>query len=141
MKKILTNSLERQKGVKNMKQIINTTGAPAAIGPYSQAVKANGFLFVSGQVPFDPATMQIVEGVEAQTRRVMDSLKAILTEAGCTFANVVKCGVFIKDMNDFAKINAIYAEYFPENPPARFCVEVARLPRDVFVEIDVIAAC
>jgi len=123
-----------------MKKIIHTDNAPKAIGPYSQAIKAGNLLFVSGQVPFDPATMEIVEGgVEAQTTRVLENLQAILKEAGASFDNVVKTTVFIKDMNDFGAINEIYAKYFGENKPARACVEVARLPRDVKVEIEVIA--
>lgn len=123
-----------------MKKIIHTDNAPKAIGPYSQAIKAGNLLFVSGQVPFDPATMEIVEGgVQEQTTRVLENLKAILKEAGASFDNVVKTTVFIKDMNDFGAINEIYAKYFGENKPARACVEVARLPRDVKVEIEVIA--
>jgi 2-iminobutanoate/2-iminopropanoate deaminase len=122
------------------KQIIHTEKAPAAIGPYSQAIKAGNLLFISGQVPFNPETMEIVEGgVEAQTARVLENLKAILTEAGASFDNVVKTTVFIKDMNEFGAINEIYANYFGENKPARACVEVARLPRDVRVEIEAIA--
>lgn len=121
-------------------QIINTDNAPKAIGPYSQAVKAGNLLFVSGQVPFDPATMEVVEGgVKEQTARSLQNVKAILAEAGATFADVVKSTVFIKDMNEFGQINEVYAEYFGENKPARACVEVARLPRDVKVEIEVIA--
>ncbi|MEJ8554280.1 RidA family protein [Tepidibacter sp. Z1-5] len=121
-------------------QIIHTDNAPKAIGPYSQAVKAGNLLFVSGQVPFDPATMEVVEGgVKEQTARSLESVKAILAEAGATFADVVKSTVFIKDMNEFGQINEVYAEYFGENKPARACVEVARLPRDVKVEIEVIA--
>ena len=123
------------------REVIHTEKAPKAIGPYSQAIKAGDFLFVSGQVPFDPETMEIVEGgVVEQTTRVLENLKAILNEAGATFDNVVKTTVFIKDMNDFATINEIYAKYFDNNKPARACVEVARLPRDVKVEIEVIAA-
>ena len=122
------------------KQIIHTDKAPAAIGPYSQAIKAGNLLFISGQVPFNPETMEIVEGgVEEQTARVLENLKAILAEAGASFENVVKTTVFIKDMNEFGQINEIYAKYFGENKPARACVEVARLPRDVKVEIEVIA--
>ncbi|HSQ33667.1 MAG TPA: RidA family protein, partial [Peptostreptococcaceae bacterium] len=116
------------------KQIIHTEKAPAAIGPYSQAIKAGNLLFISGQVPFNPETMEIVEGgVEAQTARVLENLKAILAEAGASFDNVVKTTVFIKDMNEFGMINEIYAKYFGENKPARACVEVARLPKDVKV--------
>ncbi|MCX7970529.1 MAG: RidA family protein [Negativicutes bacterium] len=125
-----------------MKKIVNTDKAPAAIGPYSQAVRANDLLFVSGQIPFDPATGQLVEGgIEAQARRVMENIKAILQSEGLTFANVVKSGVFLADMEDFAVVNRIYGEYFPSEPPARACVQVARLPRDVKVEIEVIAVC
>ena len=121
-------------------QVIHTENAPAAIGPYSQAVKAGNLLFVSGQVPFVPETMEIVEGdVKAQTAQSLKNLQAILKEAGADFSNVVKTTVFIKDMNEFAQINDVYAEYFGENKPARACVEVARLPKDVKVEIELIA--
>ena len=121
-------------------QVIHTENAPAAIGPYSQAVKAGNLLFVSGQVPFVPETMEIVEGdVKAQTAQSLKNLQAILKEAGADFSNVVKTTVFIKDMNEFAQINKVYAEYFGENKPARACVEVARLPKDVKVEIELIA--
>ena len=121
-------------------QVIHTENAPAAIGPYSQAVKAGNLLFVSGQVPFVPETMEIVEGdVKAQTAQSLKNLQAILKEAGADFSNVVKTTVFIKDMNEFAQINEVYAEYFGENKPARACVEGARLPKDVKVEIELIA--
>ena len=121
-------------------QVIHTENAPAAIGPYSQAVKAGNLLFVSGQVPFVPETMEIVEGdVKAQTAQSLKNLQAILKEAGADFSNVVKTTVFIKDMNEFAQINEVYAEYFGENKPARACVEVARLPKDVNVDIELIA--
>ena len=121
-------------------QVIHTENAPAAIGPYSQAVKAGNLLFVSGQVPFVPETMEIVEGdVKAQTAQSLKNLQAILKEAGADFSNVVKTTVFIKDMNEFAQINEVYAEYFGENKPARACGEVARLPKDVKVEIELIA--
>ncbi|HSQ89257.1 RidA family protein [Romboutsia sp.] len=121
-------------------QVIHTDNAPKAIGPYSQAVKAGNMLFVSGQVPFVPETMEIVEGdVKAQTAQSLKNVKAILTQAGLDFSHVVKSTVFIKDMNEFAAINEVYAEYFGENKPARACVEVARLPKDVKVEIEVIA--
>ena len=121
-------------------QVIHTENAPAAIGPYSQAVKAGNLLFVSGQVPFVTETMEIVEGdVKAQTAQSLKNLQAILKEAGADFSNVVKTTVFIKDMNEFAQINEVYAEYFGENKPARACVEVARLPKDVKVEIELIA--
>ena len=121
-------------------QVIHTDNAPKAIGPYSQAVKAGNMLFVSGQVPFVPETMEIVEGdVKAQTAQSLKNVQAILAEAGLDFSHVVKSTVFIKHMNEFAQINEVYAEFFGENKPARACVEVARLPKDVKVEIEVIA--
>lgn len=123
-----------------MKTIVSTDKAPKAIGPYSQAVKANGFLFVSGQIALDPLTGQVVYGgVGMQTRQVLSNLKAILDNEGLSFANVVKTTVFLQDMNDFAEVNKIYAEHFAVEPPARACVEVSRLPRDVSVEIEVVA--
>ena len=109
------------------KQIISTPNAPAAIGPYSQAVKAGNLLFVSGQIPLDPATGTVVEGdVTVQAKQVFENVKAILTEAGATFEDVVKTTVFLKDMNDFAAMNAVYASYYTENCPARSAVEVGR---------------
>ncbi|MGL4425572.1 MAG: RidA family protein [Cetobacterium sp.] len=123
-----------------MKRIINTTKAPAAIGPYSQAVEVNGTLYVSGQIPFVPETMTVIsDDIKEQTRQSLENVKAILEEAGYTLNDVVKAGVFIKDMNDFISINEVYSEYLGEVKPARACVEVARLPRDVKVEIEVIA--
>lgn len=123
-----------------MKEIISTSNAPSAIGPYSQAVKAGNLLFISGQVPLDPATGEVVEGdITVQTRRVLDNVKAILTEAGADFSNVVKTTVFLKDMNDFVPMNRVYAQYYPENCPARSAVQVGRLPKDVSVEIETIA--
>jgi len=119
---------------------IQTDRAPQAIGPYSQAIKANGFIFASGQIPLDPATMQIVEGgIEAQTERVLDNLKAVLEGAGSSLDRVVKTTVYLADMNEFAAMNEIYAKRFGATKPARATVQVARLPRDVKVEIDVIA--
>ena len=122
-----------------MKQIISTDRGPKAIGPYSQAVKANGFLFVSGQVCLDPKTQQLVEGdISKQTERVMENLKGIVEAAGSSLAHVVKTTVFLSDMNDFAAMNAVYGKYFPSDPPARATVQVSRLPKDVKVEIEVI---
>ena len=123
------------------KEIINTNVAPKAIGPYSQAVKANGFLFASGQIPIDPFTGEIVYGgIVSQTHQVCANLKAILTAEELTFVDVVKTTVFLADMNDFHAMNEVYAQYFGEQPPARACVQVGKLPRDVSVEIEVIAA-
>jgi 2-iminobutanoate/2-iminopropanoate deaminase len=123
-----------------MRKAISTTSAPAAIGPYSQAIVHNGIAYLSGQIPLDPATGNIVEGgIEEQTRRVLDNLGAVLEAAGASFDGVLKTTIFLKDMDDFPKVNAIYAEYFPENPPARATVQAAKLPRDVRVEIDAIA--
>jgi len=124
-----------------MKTVINTNGAPQAIGPYSQAIKANGFLFVSGQIPLDPVSGQIVYGgVEVQTYQVLNNLKAILAHEGLSCDNVVKTTVFLDDMENFTLVNKVYAQYFTNEPPARACVQVSRLPRDVSVEIEVIAA-
>ena len=125
-----------------MNEIIATNNAPGAIGPYSQAVKtAGGMLFVSGQIPLVPATGTVVEGgIEAQTTQVLDNLKAIVTAAGYSLADVVKTTVYITDMGNFGKVNEIYGKYFTENCPARVCVEVSKLPKDVLVEIDVIAS-
>lgn len=123
-----------------MKQVIATEKGPKAIGPYSQAIKAGGFVFLSGQVAFNPATGQLVEGdVAKQTARVLENLKAIAEAAGTSLDKAVKATVFLKDMNDFAAMNEVYAKYFSMEPPARATVEVARLPRDVRVEIDIIA--
>ena len=123
-----------------MKEIISTPNAPAAIGPYSQAVRAGSLLFVSGQIPLDPASGQLVENtIQAQAARSLENLKAILTQAGGTLDNVVKATVFLKDMEDFVEMNRVYKTYFPENCPARSAVQVARLPKDVLVEIEAIA--
>ncbi len=120
--------------------IVNSTNAPAPIGPYSQAILASGILYVSGQIAIDPATnSMIVDNIEAETHRVMQNLQAILTEAGLDFTNVVKCTIFVKDLNNFGRINAIYGGYFNQIPPARETVEVSRLPKDVNVEISCIA--
>jgi 2-iminobutanoate/2-iminopropanoate deaminase len=124
-----------------MKKVISTANAPQAIGPYSQAIEAGGFVFVSGQIPLIPATGELVEGsVEVQTARVLENLKAILEAAGSSLENVVKTTVYITNMDEFAKVNGIYGQYFQENPPARVCVEVSKLPKGALVEIDVIAA-
>ena len=123
-----------------MKDRVQTDNAPKAIGSYSQAVKANGFIFASGQIPLDPATMQIVEGgIREQTDRVLNNLKAVLEAAGSSLDRVVKTTVFLADLGDFAEMNEVYGRFFGEAPPARSTVEVSRLPRDVRVEIDVIA--
>lgn len=122
-----------------MKEVISTGKGPKAIGPYSQAIKANGFIHTAGQVPFDPATGQIIEGdIAAQTARVLENLKAIVESAGSSLENAVKATVYLKDMNDFTAMNEVYGRYFGKNPPARSTVEVARLPRDVRVEIDLV---
>lgn len=122
------------------KEIISTERAPAAIGPYSQAVSAGGFVFLSGQIPLDPATGQMVDGdIEAQTRRVMANLEAVLTAAGTTFERVVRATIYLTDLGDFAKVNAIYGEKFAKDPPARATVQVAALPKGARVEIDLVA--
>jgi 2-iminobutanoate/2-iminopropanoate deaminase len=124
-----------------MKQAVSSPDAPKAIGPYSQAVRAGQLLFVSGQVPLDPATGQLVNGdIAAQTRRVFDNLGAVLKAGGRSFADVVRTTVFLVDMNDFAKMNVVYGQYFSEPYPARATVQVARLPKDARVEIDVMAS-
>ena len=122
------------------KKVVSTEKAPKAIGPYSQAVVANGFAFLSGQIAFDPSTNQIIEGdIAAQTERVMANLSAVLAACGSSLKEVVKTTVFLKSMDEFAKMNEVYGRYFKENPPARATVEAARLPRDVRVEIECIA--
>jgi 2-iminobutanoate/2-iminopropanoate deaminase len=123
-----------------MREVIATENGPKAIGPYSQAIKANGFVFVSGQVAIDPATQQVIGGdVAAQTDRVLQNLSSILKAAGTSLEKAVRCGVFLQNMGDFAAMNEVYGKYFPSAPPARSTVEVPRLPKDVLVEIDVIA--
>lgn len=124
-----------------MSEIISTENAPAALGPYSQAIKTNSLIFCSGQIPINPATGAIeAVTIEDQTRQSITNLKNVLEAAGSSLSAVVKTTVFIKDMNDFAALNAVYAEMFGETKPARSCVEVARLPKDVKVEIEAIAA-
>ena len=120
-------------------KVISTDKAPAAIGPYSQAIEVNGMVFASGQIPVNPATGEIPEGVEAQAKQALTNLTNLLAEAGSSIEQVVKTTVFIKNMEDFGKINEIYAEYFTGTYPARSCVEVARLPKDVLLEIEAIA--
>lgn len=123
-----------------MRDVISTKDAPQAIGPYSQAIRANGFVFVSGQVAIDPATQQVINGdVAAQTDRVLKNLNSILKAAGTELEKVVRSTVFLKNMGDFTAMNEVYGKYFTSAPPARSTVEVARLPKDVLVEIDVIA--
>jgi len=123
-----------------MREVIATDQAPKAIGPYSQAIRAQGLIFTSGQVAIDPTTQQIVAGdVSAQTDRVLENLAAILQASGSTLEKVPRCTVFLKNMGDFAAMNEVYGRYFKQAPPARSTVEVARLPKDVLVEIDVIA--
>lgn len=123
-----------------MKTLVSTELAPKAVGPYSQAVSANGMLYCSGQIPLDPVTQEIVSGgVQEQTYQVMENLKAVLEAADSSFDQVVKATIFVKDMNDYSVINEVYGSYFAEKPPARECVEVSRLPKDVLVEVSVIA--
>jgi len=122
-----------------MKKQITCGGAPQAIGPYSQAILSNGMLFVSGQMGLDVKTNEIPEDVSAQTRQVLENIKAIVAEAGGSMENVVKCSVFLKDMSEFAEMNSVYGEFFSEPYPARVTVEAARLPKDVKVEIEAIA--
>ncbi|MUT67715.1 RidA family protein [Paenibacillus sp. NEAU-GSW1] len=125
---------------KQTPQVISTDKAPAAIGPYSQAIKLGGLLFTSGQIPLNAAGELVEGGIEEQTHQVFQNLKEVLAEAGATFQDVVKATVFMKDMNQFATVNGIYASYFGDHKPARSAVEVARLPKDVLVEIEVIAS-
>mgnify|MGYP001474536263 CR=1 FL=1 len=122
------------------REIIHSDRAPKAVGPYSQAVKAGPFVFVSGQIPLDPSTGQVVQGdVTVQAERVLQNLQAVLEAAGASLADAVRVTVYLKDMNDFKAMNEIYARYFPSDPPARVTVEVSRLPMDVRVEMDVVA--
>jgi 2-iminobutanoate/2-iminopropanoate deaminase len=124
------------------KEIISTSNAPAAIGPYSQAVRWNGLVFCSGQIPLDPASGDLVQGgITKQTSRVLDNLKAVLEASGSSLGQVLKTTVFMKDLSEFAAMNEVYSHYFGENPPARATVEASRLPRDVRVEIECVAVC
>jgi 2-iminobutanoate/2-iminopropanoate deaminase len=123
-----------------MRKVIATNDGPKAIGPYSQAIKANGLVFVSGQISLDPSTQQLIDGdVAAQTERVLRNITGILRAAGSSLAQVLKTTVFLKSMNDFGAMNEVYGRHFTADPPARSTIEVARLPKDVLVEIDVIA--
>ncbi|MBV9302881.1 MAG: RidA family protein [Acidobacteriaceae bacterium] len=123
-----------------MKEIVSTQDAPKPVGPYSQAVRLNGMVFLSGQIPLDPRTGELVTGsIQAQTERVLENLRGVLKGAGLTFEDVVKTTVFLKNIDDFSQMNEAYGRYFTINPPARSTVEVARLPRDVKVEIEAIA--
>jgi 2-iminobutanoate/2-iminopropanoate deaminase len=123
-----------------MREVITASKAPKAVGPYSTAVRQNGFVFLSGQIPLDPESGQLVTGsIEEQTTRVLDNISLVLDGAGLTMADVIKTTVFVKNMGDFPRMNEVYAKYFPKDPPARSTVEVARLPRDVQVEIEAIA--
>jgi len=123
-----------------MRQVISTDRGPKAIGPYSQAVRANGLVFLSGQIPLDPNTQQLISGdIAAQTERALQNISGILEAAGSSIGQVIKTTVFLKDMNDFAAMNEVYGRYFTAHPPARSTVEVARLPKDVLLEIEVIA--
>lgn len=133
----LSSEKERSKA---MKKEVKTDKAPQAIGPYSQAIEANGFIFASGQIAIDPATGELsTGGIEEQTRRVLQNLQAVLEAAGSSLDKAVKCTVFLQDLNDFAKMNAVYGEFFKPSYPARATVQVARLPRDVKIEIEAIA--
>jgi 2-iminobutanoate/2-iminopropanoate deaminase len=121
-------------------KVVNTEKAPKAIGPYSQGIIVNDFLFISGQIPFDPVTMQKVsENIKDQTRQSLENIKAIVENAGATMNDIVRCGVFLKNMDDFTAMNEVYAEYFTQWKPARSAVEVARLPKGVLIEIEAIA--
>ena len=123
-----------------MKEVITAEKGPKTIGPYSQAIRANGFIFTAGQVALDPATSQMAQGgIAAETVRVLENLKAVVEAAGSSLAHAVKVTVYLKDMNDFAAMNEVYARYFPNNPPARSTIEAVRLPRDARVEMDMIA--
>ena len=123
-----------------MADVIHSAGAPAAVGPYSQAVRSGGFLFTSGQIPLDPATGRLVEGsIEVQTRRVLENLRAVLEAGGASFSDVVKTTIYLTNLADFATVNGIYASYFPSAPPARSTVQVAALPLGAAIEIDLVA--
>mgnify|MGYP006287648837 CR=1 FL=1 len=123
------------------RQAISTDSAPQAVGPYSQAIRSGGLIFTAGQIPMDPATGEMVQGdIEAQTRRVLDNLMAVLVAAGSGAANVLKVTVFMTDLGEFARMNAVYAEYFPDPPPARSAVQVGALPKGAAIEMEAVAA-
>ena len=122
-----------------MKTVLSTPNAPAAIGPYSQGIRAGNLIITSGQIPVDPQTGAIPEGIEAQTKQAMENVLAVLAEAGATAENIIKTTVFLKNMDDFAAMNGVYASFFTADPPARSAVEVARLPKDCPIEIEAIA--
>jgi 2-iminobutanoate/2-iminopropanoate deaminase len=127
-------------GGKMEKKVVFTEKAPKPIGPYSQAIIAGNLIFTAGQIPIDPATNQVVQGdIKEQTRRVLENLRAILESVGATFDDIVKVTIYMKDLNEFSAMNEVYSEYFKNSPPARTTVEVSRLPRDVRIEIDLIA--
>lgn len=121
------------------KEIISTVKAPSAIGPYSQGVKLGNLLFTSGQIPLNPQTGELETEIKEATKRSMENIKAILNEAGTSLEKVIKTTIFLKDINDFADVNEVYGSYFTNNPPARSCVEVSKLPKDAIIEIEVIA--
>lgn len=123
-----------------IKEIIFTNKAPKAIGPYSQAIKVGNFIFISGQIPIDPNTGEVIDGdIKEQTRRVLENIKGILESVSCSLNNIVKTTVFLKNLDDFSSMNEVYATYFSENPPARSTIEVSKLPRGVSIEIEAIA--
>ena len=135
-----SSQISCKKGTQTMKNEIKTENAPQAIGPYSQAIEANGFIFASGQIPLDPVSGELLMGtIEEQTRLALNNLKAVLEAGGSSFDKVVKCSVFLEDMDDFTRMNGVYAEFFNAPYPARAAVQVARLPKDVKVEIEAIA--
>ena len=133
-------SLPGPGGIPVPREIVKTDDAPQVLGPYSQAIKANGFVFLSGQTALHPGTGQMVgQDIKTQTKRAMDNIKAVLESAGSSLQKVVKCSVFLKDMNDFGPMNEEYGSYFKEQPPARTTVQIAKLPRDALIEVDAIA--
>ncbi|SDE50334.1 RidA family protein [Sporomusa acidovorans] len=122
-------------------RVVNSEKAPQAIGPYSQGIKAGDFLFISGQLPVNPVSGMLIEGIEAQTRQSIENIAAILTSEGLGLESIIKTTVFLKDINDFESMNAVYGKYFPLKAPARVCVQVAKLPKDALVEIEAVAFC